>query len=569
MSRRIITIVAIFVIVFSGGLSAILINAAAGAFRPVSTVPHTTLSVSGNGGNAVAVGNYLYFIGNFVPINEITYRQNEYNRVVVNERQHYGGIYRIPLGGDRGAQGMDPRWSNWIDEFGGQGTARPIYDNNHLEMPHDDINMNWEHNGNEWNTRIVGKELIVPKIAGFENSAIWVFGNHLVYTSPHNRLNRFGQLQTGRLDFFRVDLDGRNHRLLFTTETAGLPRENFTVAWANDANGVGQSHLLMNDGGRLVHVGVSANPGRVTEIAQSVTSFALPMVTSYSVNTQQPNKGFGGLMNYVYWTENRPEEDAEKGIRGNLMKRFSLSRLQEDAPLGNDPGRNYRIQSLSGGLLFFEIDNVLMIAGRGANEDNRDLFTAGSVFQNFRALDLFQAGERFFAPTEFNTRQVVFSQSGTRILRYTWLSNPVTIPNDRNPGQNRLAFDSVIAEGVDEIIAVTPNQIIYRAGTEVVTIDHAGNRVGNRNSETGDIDRIFMSNREEASRVTHFRALPHSQNEEFFFYIRTLTSTEVGEETTGEDGEITEGARETKTVAVMVDRDGRSWILAVLEDEFI
>ena len=554
MSRRILTIVAIVVIVFAGGLSAVLINSSAGAFRAVSTTPHDTHSVSGNGGTAVAVGNYLYFIGNFVPTSSITYRQNEHNRVVVNERRHYGGIFRVPLAGGPGLSGQ--RWDEWATEFGVQQSARPIYDNTHLNKPYEDPIENARHFGDEWNTRIVGKELIVPKIAGFEHSAMWVFGDHIIYTSPHNRLDRRGNLQTGRIDFFRVDLNGRNHRRIYTTATTGLTRDNWAVAW-----GGGQSHLLVMDGSRLVHVGVSQNPGRVTQISEEATSFALPIVTSYFSESDLRDKGFGGVMGFVYWTENRTEEETnEMGIRGNLMKRMNLANFNRET-IGNQPNQHYTVHSLSGGRLIFEISGiagnppytpVLLVADR----PGVGLFQPNQVFDQFKALgeEFDFSGLRFFSSTEFSAGGMpLFAQNPAgNIVRFTRQAN------------GQFDFAGTIAYSAGEIIAVTRNSIVYMIGTQVYTIDHSGNPITTQDRHTRDMT--------SGSRISFFEALPHEPQSglEFFIYFRTLTSNEFemvpGE---GEDEELVEAVRETKTVAVMVDSNGVEWILAIVEDEFI
>ncbi|MCL2587480.1 MAG: hypothetical protein FWE31_04565 [Firmicutes bacterium] len=542
MSRKILTIVAIVVIVFAGGLSAILINQAAGRFNAVSTVPHNVANVSGNGGNAVAVGEYLYFIGNFVNTRDIVYRQNEYNRVTVNDRRHYGGIFRIRL----------------------NENGRPSYDNSHIDEPPIDPN----NPGSEWNTRVAGKELIVPKIAGHENSAMWIFGNHIVYTSPHNRLDRRGQLQTGRLDFFRVDLDGRNHRRIFTTSESNLTRDNFTVAW-----GGGHSHLLVVDGQRLVHVGVSQNPGRVTELAESVSSFALPMVTSYFESSLRPDKGFEGVMGFVYWTEDRSEEDREAGIRGNLMRRASLSDIRTTQNLGEDASRIYSLHALSGGRLFFEIAHVLGETQEPtrlfiADRPNIGLFHPSQIRTNFQARDIALSGMTFFGPTEFaGTASLVPGSipifglaANGNIVRFDTQA-PDFYGNRFEPRTTPLA------SGVTEILAVTAGRIHFKVGAEVRVVDWEGQEI--RNTEHGR----FVNDMPEGSRVTHFTVMPHtSTGDDFVVFFRTLTSNEFETETIiNEEGEeeIIESERATKTIAVMMDANGVEWILAVVEEEFI
>ena len=569
MSRRIITIVVIFAVVFAGGLSAILINAAHGAFQPVATTPHTTQSVSGNGGNAVAVGEYLYFIGNFVPTSTITYRQNEHNRVVVNDRANYGGIFRVPLGGAAGNQVQQNRWNNWVDEYGSQIQGRPLYDNNHLSRPFPNDADNATYHGGAWNARVVGKELIVPKIAGHESSAMWIFGNHLVYTSPHNRLNRFGQLQSARTDFFRVNLDGSGHRLLYTTAEANVSRNNFDVVWGGN-----RAHLIVMDGNRLVQVDVTT-AARPRTLAENATSFAIPQVTSFYHTAGQTNKGFDGVMGFVYWTQDRPDDQGPMGYRGNLLRRWNIATRRVET-LADAPSTRYTVHSLSAGRLIFRMERlgmaqseanrtVLLIAS--GDQTDAELYADAHIQGNFQALSLngtVYAQMNFFAPTEWSgssSNAPIFGQhQNGNIFRFVPLDAPVN--------NNRFAVVSgAVAEGVNEIITITSNRIMFVSGGEVHTVNHQGQQVVAPRPMTGSVT---------GARATFFQVLPHmtatNLEFEFFIFFRTIESSDFDMiPDIGENGEevMVPGPRATKTVAIMVDGNGVEWVLANLDDEFV
>jgi len=547
MSRRIITIIAIVVIVFVGGLSTILINAAQRRFTPLSGGPETTLSVSGNGGPAVSVGGYLFFAGNFIARSEIQYRQNEHNRLSHNDRANYGAIYRVRL-----------------NEFG-----RPDYDNSWLaedgELRHNDDILNAEHYGAAWNTRARDMHVVVPKIAGFEEAAIWVFGDYLIYTSPNNLMNRQGQLNSALTDFFRVRLDGSGHRRLFTTSTANLTQDHWTVGWAN-----GQSFLIVNDGGRLVHVGVSRNPGRVTELASEVQSVAMPRVTSYFESSNITNhKGFGGVMSYVYWTEARDEDEQDRGIQGNILRRAPLYSARPEV-IGDMIGAHYVAHSVSGGLFMFERthedEGSILFA---ADRDDRNMFInthpnavdRNAVVRNhFQALDIFQDSENFFAATETGggVQPMFFSQSANNILRYVRNTNV----ND----QNRFVFDmngpfgGIVATDVSEIIKVGANRIYYMSDSGAVTVvDFMGNFLGGGGTP---------QDREMGLRVGALQTVGRAGERigNAFFYMRSIT--EVMDFTHDEDGNVIENPM-TMTVPVLVDSLGNTWLLAILDEEFV
>ena len=541
MRRRILTIIGLVLIIFAGGIIAIIVNNNARAFSPVNTVPGTTASISGNGGNAVMAGHYLYFIGNFVARSTITFRQNEHNNVT------YGAIYRVRL-----------------DE-----TGRPVgYDNTWLDQWEENQNLTQSEleilYGDSFNARFQSghrPQLIVPKIAGHEASAMWIFGNHLIYTSPHNRQDRQGNLQSNRLDFFRVDLNGANHRHLFTTRTANLTRDDFTVVWSG-----GDSWLLVNDGGRLVRVGVSRGAGNTHTIANNATSFAFPIVTSFGLS--DPMKGFNPMMQFVYFTEDRPEQDRNNGVRGNIMRRFRISAAQTEE-IGNDFDRMYRVISVRGGHFIFEIGDwgpgdqsrnpVLYVADR----DARHLFLGTAADSNFRALDTFHATEQFFAPTETaGTAFRFFSLVNNNLLLYTRNQSPSGMDADGN----RFQFNRVIATGVEEIINITSNRIFYFStgmvhviDFEGATIDSHGDRLGGA-SPTGRVDQINISTFHSLNNSGHRTSVG-----EFFFYIRTITSVDFVDATPDDPGR----PAQTMTIPVIVDREGRAWRLVHLDDTWV
>ncbi|MCL2755622.1 MAG: hypothetical protein FWE45_01050 [Firmicutes bacterium] len=524
MSRKIITIIAIVVIVFGGGLAAILINNAARAFTPVahSITSEQRFSVTGNGGNAVSIGNYLFFIGNYVPSHTIRYRQNEHNNV------SYGAIYRVTLGPD----------------------GFPTYDNTWLTNETDlgSPELNAEYHEGRWNTRVANKRLIVPKIAGHERSAMWIFGNHIIYTSPHNRMNRQGNMQTDRLDFFRVNLNGSDHRLLYTSSSTTLTRDDSTVAWVN-----GRSYLLVNDNNRLVRVNVSNSPGDTTTIARDVTSFAFPTVTNYfQTNPDNPQlKGFGGAMNFVYWTENRTAND-NRVTRGNIMRRFDISNGTRTT-IGEDVGVNYRVVSISGGNFIFTRQDLDL-------DPNPSLFIADRVFTagehiSFLATDLLQSSEVVFASTETSGALFRF------ITLYNGGIHLYTRPNAYS--QFTVRNTPLVENNVEEILLVTANNIYYRRGSEVRVIDFHGN--------VADEDRSFgtASERIDEINISFFQSRPYRgsndfQAREFFFFMTTLT--ENFDDDAGEDETRT---RETISVPAIVDRSGNTWILAVIDERFL
>ena len=267
------------------------------------------------------VGNWLYFVGNYVESNSIRYRQNEHNKVT------YGAIYRV-----------------YID----QADGGPLYEDaaKVSEFP------------NRYTQHLLDTDkyhLVVPKVAGFETAALWVFGEHLVYTSPNNSRDRRGVLQTKRIDFFRVDLDGRNHRRLYTTTSDMVMTSEFTVASFG-----GEVFLLIKDGDLLRRISVTERPGRVTTISKDVQGqVAFPVVASYREDEDFPwyslEASYDGIMGHIYYTEGLKEEERKLGLAGVRVFQYDvLNDTSVDVRILN---HSVSLHGLSNGRLLYTVQS--------------------------------------------------------------------------------------------------------------------------------------------------------------------------------------------------------------------
>jgi len=294
INKKVLVTAAFLIAIFAVTSTWIGVSTALAAFKPVSwdgLSSEERQMVSGNGGPAVMVGNWLYFVGNYVETSSIRYRQNEYNKVT------YGAIYRVNI---------DPALGNPLYEDAGRINDHPL---------------------GSYTQHLLDKSkyhLVVPKIAGFEEAALWVFDQHLIYTSPNNQRDRRGDLRSSRIDFFRVDLDGRNHRKLYTTSSDMLSTENFTVG-----NFGGEVFIIVHDGSMLRRISVTEKPGRIVTVSRTVQGkAALPVVVSY--RTDEDFEGYtleasyGGIMGHVFYTEILSEEDRDLKLGGNRIFQYNV-----------------------------------------------------------------------------------------------------------------------------------------------------------------------------------------------------------------------------------------------------
>jgi hypothetical protein len=438
VNKRLFISLGLAVVIFlSALLGFVIIPNAVNAFRGVKDWPSDRGRVSGNGGSAVMVGNYLYFANGYVSAQSIREGNDGRGDQSINRfgTAREGAIYRVKMAQDGlptynfaayGADRIDEELSTWVNDL----------------------------------------ELVVPKVAGFERSAMWVFGDYLIYTSPHNNRAPDGALRTDYLDFFRVDLRGRGNRLLFTAPSA----RDYSVARMND----GKIYLLVHNGDSLVRVNVCTRPGRELEISERAVSVALPKVSGYYNDSEHGNveRMFSGNMEFVYYTEER-EEDCLFKDRGDILKRFNIRtgtkaedsqelRRAEHAGAG-DHDFNHRVHGLSDGIVIFEIGNAHF------DELHSRIYTMQTTsFSERTLLTDMMMGETFYVPTSRsgNAPAQIVAEVGGMLFRYVregagWVSNRIGDVGD-----------------VQDIIEVTASAIYYWNGSVIAMINFAGDRVG-------------------------------------------------------------------------------------------
>ncbi|MCL2850841.1 MAG: hypothetical protein FWE01_00560 [Firmicutes bacterium] len=571
MKRRILTIVGIAIVVFAGGLTAILINAMATTIRlsPVGSI----YSVSGNGGNAVSVGGYLYFIGNFHSRYDINRRPNNiYGNPGTGHRLTNGAIWRIRLN-EEGLPQYDNSWiDGWQDEW---NAGHPDFIGGPNSSEIDDLRQDNEHIETQIDSRFVPGtlELVVPKVAGHEQSSLFIMGNHLIYTSPHNYYGRgHDDLQIDRTDFFRVDLTGANNRLLYTTRSRAhqVTRNDFTVAWVD-----GQSHLLIRepvgDGlSRITHVNVST--ARVQTLTTEAATWAFPEVTTFIRTTSGGThlKGFGGIMSFVYWTEARPESDPTNGdlvFRHHLGSRNATRNLMAD-----DHNTRFQLVSLSGGRLIWRRGNFNTPHNwslRITESTDQGVFASGAINAETRQVWEADMVSMSTSDSEFNTIVAptenagfvfsfftLFGPSGNQSI-WRWTLSDGQFSETVIPG----------TQGVEEIVKVASSRLFFMRGGQLHSINFDGTIA--RPPVTISPDRetrinisIFTPIASDGFRVNNAH--------DFISYIRTIHSI-VDDDMVIDDetGESPIPTGNSITIAVIVDRQNNAHRLWNLENEFV
>ncbi|MBS7401788.1 MAG: hypothetical protein KIG16_04720 [Eubacteriales bacterium] len=300
-TKKVCLITLAVVVALAGVIWAVVANIRPKFRSGINELPDA-IQVSGNGTASVMVDDYLYFVGSKVATADIQYGDNEY---YAHHEVPDTGIYRVKIG-DNGVPALNYTYDN-----SGLTEDDAAYNTNVNGIT------DWEHVGN----KNYGIQAVVPKIAGHDKTAMWVFGKYLIYTSPHNRTDSRGNLLSNYLDFYRVDLDGnsKSHTFLYQAENADITTSDFTV-WADSRDNI---YLLVvdqttdDDGNTIKQIKkINVKTQEVTTLDTKVGSVVLPTATQYNTDSVNQNldKVYGGVMANVFYTKT-----SDTNTKGNTL----------------------------------------------------------------------------------------------------------------------------------------------------------------------------------------------------------------------------------------------------------
>ena len=527
LNKKFLISVSLAVVLVTGAiLGFVVIPAQLGKFRAASWIAPSA-TVSGNGGAAVMVGDYLYFTDGFKSKQTYEYKENEYNKV---RDENMGAIWRVYM--PNGVPNYDDtalrnflgahNFADWEQRYN-SSTDFDDYKNQVIAGSGRDGNL----------------ELIVPKIAGWESTAIYVYGDTLVYTTPNNQKDRHGQLQNERIDFFKCDLRGRSHQKIYTTRTDGVGLSDFTVVYTE-----GSVYLLVHDGTSIYRIDTR---GRVTTVADNVASFAFPMVTTYIEGISGLDNSFSGIMGYAYFTK---DFDKETDVAGRQNSVWGY-KITDKAPVKLFQNEHYhRFLSFGNGRLMFQTQlrpssrNEVYVTDDPTLKNNQTI--AQGFLQNEEVGSIFVSGERTVTYRYITMMDV----AGTKLIRVYDPANPH-------------AIRQITVGDYDKVACVTPNTFMY------VTQSGGINTIyyGGTGMSTED-DTIKVTKKRDAiqdSRITVFRS---NTGVYMAFYVSAFTEMA---ETDSENNPIDENFSPLTLYAgaiVKANGDGE-YILARFKDKYI
>jgi len=307
-----------------------------GNFRqpPIST-PDARHAVFSNGGSAVQVGHYIYFVNGYGGFTDPDADANVWRQV------EKGGLYRARLRGSierrtfnfwYGTQelyvletakaapdapgagfNIDPAFRTEfytnperVIEFQRDEDGHYLRDDYGYRIPQQEGPFGYNH--------IVSVERVIGKRIGQENTpmggGIFILGEWIFFASPHNLRDHAGVVQSGRTDFFKASLDGSRMHLIYTTNTSGANAQYAFYSFG------GNYYLVVLDGDEIVSVQMDRGGNRIRSsevIARNVTSAYFPVRQIHYNGINEH-----GVENFIFWTRNAVAEDTI--TRGNILE---------------------------------------------------------------------------------------------------------------------------------------------------------------------------------------------------------------------------------------------------------
>lgn len=202
--------------------------------------PPTDAKVISNGGMTVVKGDYLYYVNGYIDETTLTKDDNKYGDI------SRAGIYRTKLVNGQIVKDKDGFLEN--------------------------------------------TDLVVSKIVGFSNGGFYIIDDYIYYATPYMNLDRDGNLQSNRVEFHRINIDGTNDETLFVTSQN---EDNLDWSLYKIDNNV---YLTTYVASKIIIYNTTTQK-TVVEVSDS-TSYAFLDETDYHTGAVKDKE----MHNYIYYT---------------------------------------------------------------------------------------------------------------------------------------------------------------------------------------------------------------------------------------------------------------------------
>lgn len=360
--------------------------------------PKAEDTVSGNGSFAVRKGEYIYFASGYVASSDVGSAGITNN---LGEVQN-GAIYRAKVESTKISIENKDKETEEVDSL-----------------------------------KLSDAVMLVSKIAGFENSGLYIFGNKLYFATPSTSKNSSGSTLSSLLSFYSVDLDGQNLKEFYQTPEYSSGSYSFIKI----ENSV---YLLVNTGKQIVRVSTN---GETKVLASDIKSAFLPK-SDVLVNNQY---NILSNENFVYYTV-ASEKTTDDRDYGTCLYKANITTGEATKLLAIDYV-TITVVKLENNVLFYTRNEVL--AGASTTE--------GSYLYSNDLSGDFAAGEKKFS---FQTTiSKVFNFKSGETEGYVYVNNGQLIFKDKegNP--------TVLSSSASSIVGIMGKYVYYVGSSSLYRVD--------------------------------------------------------------------------------------------------
>ena len=258
--------------------------------------------VTSHGGAVAIKGDYIYFANTFVDYTTLSGNDNQQSNV------EHNAIFRIKT-----------------DEYG-------------FTTKDDD-------------GRIKDVEKVCSKIAGFNNSNMYIVDDYLYFTSPNIHKDNTGADKFDLTTLFRIKLDGSDFKEILTTESS--QGKFYLATWDTP-------YLLIFDNNKVSKLEIKNNLSSPKVLIEDVEDCVFP---------SQP-----GEITRLFYTKAVSEAETAAGITGNYLYKYNLA-LGESTQIGKPVGNKITLVAFENNTLYYKLED----------EEGLALYYSSKLFDGFGA----------------------------------------------------------------------------------------------------------------------------------------------------------------------------------------
>lgn len=259
--------------------------------------PATDANVISNGGMAVVKGDYLYYVNGYIDETSLTTDDNKSGKV------EHAGIYRTKL--------VDGKIQKNEDGF------------------------------------LKSTDLVVSKVVGFSNGGFYIIDDFIYYATPYMNLDRDGTLQSSRVEFHKINIDGTNDKTLYVT-SKNEDKLDWTIYTID-----GSVYLVAYvDQKIIIFNATTSKLVKEVEVASS-QSYAFLKEAEYKTG-QSKN---GEFQKNIYYTRAITSDDGLSGdFKGNVVCRVNIA-SGETTTLEMSKEYTYSIKTVTANEIYYTKTN--------------------------------------------------------------------------------------------------------------------------------------------------------------------------------------------------------------------